>query len=128
MKTALIRLWTEDQGALIAAEIVLVASILVIGVIVGLAAVRDSIVTELADVAQALANFNQSYSFSGTSGHHAFTAGAAFHDSADFCDRGDMSNDSGNSKCVRICSNPATPECGDFNGGGGGHGHGGKGW
>ena len=86
----------------------------------GLAAVRDSVVTELADVAQALANINQSFSFSGTSGHHAFSAGggSSFHDNADFCDRRDMDSDHGNSKCVRICSNGATPECADMGGGG----------
>lgn len=88
MKTVMIRLWTEECGALIAAEMLLIMSILVIGVIVGLAAVRDSIVTELADVAQAIANVNQSFSFSGVSGHHAYSGGGAFHDSADFCDRG----------------------------------------
>jgi hypothetical protein len=110
MKTAFVRLWNEDFGAIVSAEIMLIATILVIGVIVGLKSVRDSVVTELADVAQAIANVNQSYSYSGTSGHHAFTAGAAFTDQADFCDRPGMPTDSGNSKCVKICANPATGE------------------
>ena len=61
MKTTMMRLWTEDCAAIIAAEMLLIMSILVIGVIVGLAAVRDSIVTELADVAQAIVNVNQSF-------------------------------------------------------------------
>jgi hypothetical protein len=125
MKTAMTRLWTEDCAAIIAAEMLLVMSILVIGLIVGLAAVRDSIVTELADVAQAIANVNQSFSFSGVAGHHTFSSGGAFHDNADFCDRPDNMGDSGNSKCVTICSNPATPEC---SGMGGGHGGYGGGW
>lgn len=119
MKATLIRLWTEDCAAIIAAEMLLIMSILVIGVIVGLAAVRDSIVTELADVAQAIANVNQSFSFSGVAGHHTFSGGGAFHDNADFCDRADITGDWGNSKCVTICSNPATPECS----GGGGYGN-----
>jgi hypothetical protein len=110
MKAAFQRLWIEDQGAIVSAEIVLIASILIIGVIVGLKSVRDSVVTELADVAQAIANVNQSYSYSGTAGHHAFTAGASFHDMADFCDTADNNSDNGNSKCVTICSNPATME------------------
>jgi len=97
------RLWNEEVGAIVSAEIMLVATILVIGAIVGLKSVRDSVVTELADVAQALGNVNQSYSYSGTSGHHAFTAGAAFTDNADFCDNG-TATDSGNSKCVVICN------------------------
>lgn len=103
MKTLLHRLWFDDRGAVVSAEIMLVASILVIGVITGLAALRDSIVTELADLAQAIANANQSYSFSGVSGHHAFSGGGAFHDEADFCDR-PWQGDWGNSKCIRICS------------------------
>src|SRR5688572_19510841 len=41
------RLWNEEVGAVLSAEVMLVASILVIGVIAGLASLRDSVVTEL---------------------------------------------------------------------------------
>jgi len=109
MKTML-RLWNEETGAIISAEIILVASILVIGVIAGLKSLRDSVVTELADVAQAIANINQSYSFSGASGHHAFNPGSSFSDLADFCDTSGVPTDAGNSKCVSICSNLAVAE------------------
>ena len=115
MKSSFVRLWREQHGAIISAEIMLVASILVIGAIVGLKSVRDSVVTELADVAQGLANVNQSFSFSGASGHHAFSGGGAFNDNADFCDRWDAS-DHGNSKCVLICQ--ATGAVNEGNGGG----------
>src|SRR5690242_2216678 len=37
------RLWKEEVGAIVSAEIMLVATILVIGVIVGLKSVRDSV-------------------------------------------------------------------------------------
>jgi len=123
MKALLCRLWNDESGAIVSAEIVLIASILVIGVIVGLKSLRDSVVTELADVAQAISNFNQSFSFSGVTGHHAFTAGGAFGDQADFCDTNDNYSDKGNSKCVQICS--AMTPVGESNGGGhhgGGHG------
>ena len=99
------RLWAEETGAIVSAEIMLVASILVIGVIVGLKSVRDAVITELADVAQALSNVNQSYSYSGAAGHHVFVGGGRFNDLADFCDTQDLS-DAGNSKCVFICSAP----------------------
>ena len=102
------RLWKEETGAIVSAELMLVATILVIGSIVGLKSVRDSVVTELADVAQAIANVNQSYSYSATSGHHTFTAGAAFTDNADFCDTAALS-DAGNSKCVVICTSVQNP-------------------
>lgn len=104
MQTLLHRLWQEDSGALLSAELMLIASILVVGVIVGLSAFRDSVVTELADVAQAIANVDQSYSYSGVSGHHTYSGGGAFHDRADFCDRDGLLTDKHNSKCVRICS------------------------
>jgi Flp pilus assembly pilin Flp len=100
------RLWKEEAGAIVSAEIVLIMTILVIGMIVGLKSVRDSVVTELADVAQAFANLDQSYSFSATSGHHAYTSGASFTDVADFCDTPSNSDDSctSGSKCIHICS------------------------
>ena len=103
------KLWNDEAGAIVSAEIMLVATILVIGVIVGLKSVRDSVVTELADVAQALANVNQSYSYSGVSGHHTFTAGAAYTDLADFCDTPGAPSDAGNGKCVLICGAPQNP-------------------
>ncbi|MBL9081288.1 MAG: hypothetical protein JNK76_05750 [Planctomycetales bacterium] len=124
MKVLFERLWTEEAGAIVSAEVMLIASILVIGVIVGLAAVRDSVVTELADVAQALANVNQSYSYSGVTGHHALSGGGAFNDAADFCDNAWSNGDWGNSKCVRICSGGGPVVEGDH---GGGH-HGPKGY
>jgi hypothetical protein len=102
------RLWKEDAGAILSAEIMLVASILVIGVIAGLSSVRDSVVTELADVAQALANINQSYSYSGVSGHHVFTGGGQFIDNTDFCDIASLETFQ-SAKCVVICSVGVAP-------------------
>jgi len=101
------RLWNEEAGAIVSAEIMLVASILVIGVIVGLKSVRDAVVTELADVAQALSNVNQSYSYSGTMGHHAYTAGGTFVDLLDFCDDSTSIECEQHAKCVSICTAPA---------------------
>lgn len=102
MKT-LYRLWGEDTGAIVSAEIVLIMTILVIGVIVGLKSVRDSVVSELADVAQAIANLDQSYSYSGVVGHAAFTNGAQFIDRPDFCDQGNDNHNAQMSKCVNVC-------------------------
>lgn len=109
MKMLFGRFWREEHGAIVSAEIMLVATILVIGVIVGLSALRDSVVTELADVAQAIANVSQSYSYSGVSGHHAFSGGGSFNDKTDFCDTPDSNGDWGNSKCVQICSSGIAP-------------------
>ena len=102
------RFWHEETGAILSAEVMLVASVLVIGVIAGLASVRDSVTTELADLAQALANVNQSYSFSGTQGHHVFNGGGQFVDNTDFCDIASLTTFQ-SSKCVVICSVGVAP-------------------
>ena len=109
----MLALWKDETGAIVSAEIMLVATILVIGVIVGLKSVRDSVVTELADVAQAFANVNQSYSYSGVAGHHAFTAGGLFTDLSDFCDSSSSTDPGQASKCVVICtsSSPVGEDC-----------------
>ncbi len=104
MRREFLRLWKEEAGAIVSAEIMLVMTILVLGVVVGLKSVRDSVVTELADVAQAIANVDQSYFYSATSGHHAFTAGAYFNDLPDFCDTAQGPSCAQESKCVTICS------------------------
>lgn len=99
------KLWLDEGGALLSMEFVLLATILVIGVIVGLSAVQDAVVTELADVGQAIGNLNQSYSTGGATGHHASTANSVFTDAADSCDA-----DSGqaSSRCVVICTGTYT--------------------
>ena len=80
------RLWADDLGAVISAELVLVLTILVLGMIVGLTSLRDQVVQELADVGAAISQLNQSYSFSAISGHHSSTAGSSFEDLTDSCD------------------------------------------
>jgi len=82
----LTQLWGDEQGFVVSAELVLIGTILVIGMIVGLATVRDQVVQELGDFALAIAQVNQSYSFSGITGHTSSTAGSAFEDMEDFCD------------------------------------------
>jgi type II secretory pathway pseudopilin PulG len=107
------KLWNDEAGAVISAEIVLVATILVIGMIVGLKSVRDAVVTELADVAQAIANVSQSYSYSGINGHAAGTAGSFFEDALDFCDTDadiDNSADQVDSKCVVVNASAGAEE------------------
>lgn len=104
MKTIINRLWTENTGAIVSAEVMLVATILVLGVIVGLKSVRDSVVTELADVGQAFANVNQSFCFSGTSGHAASTGGGHYQDQADFCDTNGSNDNGPAAKCVSVAA------------------------
>jgi hypothetical protein len=100
------QLWNDDAGAVVSAELVLVLTILVIGMIVGLAAVRDAVVTELADVAQAIANIDQTYGYPAIAGHHSSTGGGIFRDQVDFCDLRDVPGGQA-SKCVQIACTPS---------------------
>jgi Flp pilus assembly pilin Flp len=62
------QLWRDEGGAVICVELVLVATIVVIGAVTGLVTLRDAIVTELGDVAAAIALLDQSYVISGVRG------------------------------------------------------------
>lgn len=96
------QLWMDEGGATISAELALVGTILVIGVIVGLSAVQDAVNTELADLGQAIGNIDQSYSHGGTTGHHAAVSGFNFTDAADACDDVDSGDGTG-TRCLALC-------------------------
>lgn len=72
--------WRDDSGALLATEWVFLATVLVIGLVAGLKAVQSAVVNELEEVAGAIGGLSQSYSFGGTSGCCASTAGSRFTD------------------------------------------------
>jgi hypothetical protein len=74
--TLLKKLWSDDAGAIIAAEYLFVATILVIGIIVGLASVRDAVNTELAELANAYLALSQGYTISGQAGCCSATDGS----------------------------------------------------
>ena len=95
----------DEAGFIVSAELVLVATILVIGLIVGLSEIQHAVVSELNDVADAIGEVNQSYSYSGFSkaktngnGTAAFTNGSNFTDTRDDCD---------NNQCTIDCDRPA---------------------
>jgi len=98
----LTQLWRDDLGFIISAELVLIATILVIGMIVGLASLRDQVVQELGDVGAAFSQLVQSYSFSGITGHTSSTAGSAFLDYSDVCDE-NLGDEAGNAPlCISV--------------------------
>jgi hypothetical protein len=59
---------------------VFVATILVLGSITGLVMVRQAVLAELQDMAQAIMSLDQSYSFSSQSNSESSTAGSAYFD------------------------------------------------
>jgi len=103
MLTQLLR---DEGGFIISAELVLVATICVIGLVVGLSEVQHSINAELNDVADAIGALNQSYFTSGfhkidfNGVVHAASYGSIFTDFSDACD---------NNQCDISCDRP-TPE------------------
>ena len=101
------RLWSDERGGVNTAEMLLLMTIMTIGTVVGSKSLRDSAVTEFADLAQALANLDQTYSFSGLSitwgSTTLTTVGSQFTDVADFCDSTDINGPHGpGSKCVDV--------------------------
>ena len=95
-------LWNDEAGFIISAELVLIATILVIGMIAGLASARDAAITELADLGGAIGSANQSFVFGGAVGHNSNTAGSGFADLLDFCDTTSDTSNGGNSRCLSI--------------------------
>lgn len=103
-----LQLWRDDGGAVISAELVLVLTILVIGVIVGLSEVAVAINTELNDISNAIGALDQSFFYGG---FHAFdgklksaTGGSRFTDAHDDCDK--------NTSCDLVCGPPIVDTCG----------------
>jgi len=74
-----------QAGFIVSAELVLIATILVIGLIVGMVAIRDAVTAEMGDVAEAIGAIDQSYIFDGISDNApvAAVAGSAWSDAAD---------------------------------------------
>lgn len=79
-------LWNDEVGFIVSIELILIATIAVIGLIVGLTAVRDAVVSELSDVAGAIQDLNQCYTFNGIVGHSGETCGSSYADATDWCD------------------------------------------
>ncbi|HBN74580.1 MAG TPA: hypothetical protein DD473_01920 [Planctomycetaceae bacterium] len=97
-------LLNDESGFIVSAELVLIATILVIGLIVGLSSIQHAVVAELNDVGDAIGSANQSYWYSGFSaeksfggGLKAYTRGSAFQDTIDDCD---------NDQCDIACDVP----------------------
>ena len=75
------KLWQDDCGALIASEFLFVATILVIGVIIGLTAVRTAINVELTELGNAFLALSQGFAISGQSNNSANVDGSQAIDS-----------------------------------------------
>ena len=105
------KLWNDECGAVISAELVLVLTILVIGVIVGLSEVAVAVNTELNDISNAIGSLDQSFAFTGFRADGGIgnksksaVAGSRFTDAHDDCDK--------NQSCDLVCGPPSQDTCG----------------
>jgi hypothetical protein len=105
-------MWRDETGVIATTDLALLTTIVVIGLIVGLASFRDQVVQEFADIASGVATLNQSFSYAGTvitlNGQSASIAGSQFIDGTDSCDQGE--NMAANSVCVDVASVQASHE------------------
>lgn len=76
----------DEHGFIVSAELVLVGTIVVLGMIVGLTEMSYNINEELEDVGSAVGSINQTYYFTLASGHKGEVVGSTFLDFRDECD------------------------------------------
>ena len=83
------KLWADEGGFIVSAELVLVATMLVIGMIVGLTILRNQVVQELGDLAMAIGMISQGYWYPGVQKDNgtlfAVTDGSNYEDALDAC-------------------------------------------
>ena len=75
----------DEAGFIVSAELVLVSTIAVLGLVVGLSEVSLNINNELEDVGSAFSCVNQDFCFTQNDGHGGYRSGSSFYDTADFC-------------------------------------------
>lgn len=85
-------LYLDQSGFIVSAELVLIATLLVVGLVVGLSEIQHAVVSELNDVGDAIGALNQSFLYSGMSakkgsgGYKSYARGSVFWDEQDDCD------------------------------------------
>lgn len=79
-------LFNDEAGFVVSSELVLIGTILVIGMITGLATLRDGVIQELVDLSRAIGSVNQGFQYNGATAHTSGTAGGLYTDSNDYCE------------------------------------------
>ena len=97
------KLSADEYGFVVSAELVLVGTILVLGMIVGLTELSYGVNEELEDLGAAVGGINQTYYFTLASGKKGEVVGSTFLDFADVCDNA----------CDLTCDSPAQGEKND---------------
>jgi Flp pilus assembly pilin Flp len=90
----------DENGFVVSAELVLVGTILVLGMIVGLSELSFNVNQELEDLGSAIGGINQTYYYTMASGQKGESVGSTFLDFQDECDN----------VCDITCDSVAQPE------------------
>ena len=100
----------KQAGFIVTIELLLLATICVIGLIVGMTNVRDSVLAELSDVSESVGSLNQGYNVSAVANAAgtAATSGSAFSDASDTHGALPIDTGLGNST-AELTFIPATP-------------------
>ena len=105
------KLFRDESGVIISAELALVLTIAVLAMVVGLSEVAVAVNTELNDISNAIGALDQSYSFTGFSSTKSSSngknavAGSKFADATDDCDS--------NTTCDLVCGTAGTAIAGE---------------
>ena len=101
------KLFRDESGVIISAELALVLTIAVLAMVVGLSEVAVAVNTELNDISNAIGSLNQTFVVTGFVGNDTSTgkaksskAGSKFNDGADDCDA--------NTTCDLVCGADVT--------------------
>lgn len=87
MKSAFRRFLSSEEGFILSTEALLIGTITVLGLIVGLAEVRNAVVQELGDFSQAVSFLSQDYAFTSVTSTNVATqiqtSGSVYADATD---------------------------------------------
>jgi hypothetical protein len=106
MKNMFQNFLSGEEGFLLSSEALLIGTIAVLGLLVGLVTVRDSVVQELGDFGQAIALLNQSYTYAGVTDDTSVTQGGEFEDTSDLGDEAAATDANG----IDVSTPNAAPE------------------
>ena len=110
-------LWLDQRGGVLSMELILLATVVVVGVLVGLATYRDAMVQEIGDTAAGISRLNQGYTFAAVTRVGAFNGipfdaaidGSTYIDRLDFCEPADPDTAGAAPMCITIEIPPAVP-------------------
>lgn len=88
MSTLLKRIWNDEGGFIVSAELVLISTMAVLAMVVGLSEVSVAVNRELGDVSSAFGVVNQGFRYQGLTGNDGVSNGGSYGDGSDLCDTG----------------------------------------